>query len=497
MSSTTVSVLLPLSGSEGAAQRVRQTVESYLETTGFSFEVVPLVGAAGEREGALLRRGVSDAKGSTIVVVDPDLPYGVAAIGDAVAMIQAGTAEVVFGMRSDSPRHRLLQWLLVDTLPDPAIALKAFSSSAAQLVVGETKLHGPECALEIAFLATKYGFRVEPLRVTVADSTSRSLAFTATSLGSVIAIRMAARRMGYRASRRCPVCFSNHVWTVAQIPANLVRACSRCKCRYLNQFAEEEGGLPVRRVLRAHPPQHEPQHEARSQSARDRTSAHRLALLRKQLPQHARVLEIGVRDASFGLAASNEFECAGIDHAPAQARSARAKGLDVYCATLASFVNTGPPFDAVAIFHVFENIPDPHDALGRIKDLLKPGGALILTTFDTEGLLYLLTERRRMAEIFRTRLILYSRSALIELLEHSGFEIDVIGPDFDYRDHRFLRHVFASRWPWLAPLVNAILTVLPDPLLVSTGSMRVVARRRAGTPLDVRMIRSAEATHAR
>ena len=70
---------------------------------------------------------------------------------------------------------------------------------------------------------------------------------------------------------------------------------------------------------------------------------------------------------------------------------------------------------------------DPHDALARMKDLLKPGGVLLLSTFDTEGLVYLITERRWMTQNFRTHLILYSRSALIELLEHSGFEIVSIG----------------------------------------------------------------------
>ena len=41
-------------------------------------------------------------------------------------------------------------------------------------------------------------------------------------------------------------------------------------------------------------------------------------------------------------------------------------------------MNTGPSFDAITLFHVFENMPDPHDALGRIKDLLKPGGVFVM-----------------------------------------------------------------------------------------------------------------------
>jgi SAM-dependent methyltransferase len=215
------------------------------------------------------------------------------------------------------------------------------------------------------------------------------------------------------------------------------------------------------------------------------------------LTARARLLEIGVRDGSFGAAAAQEFEYVGIDPASAAARGARAKGLDVYCASLANFVNTGPAFDAIALFHVLENMADPHDALGRMKDLLKPGGILLLTAFDTEGLLYLMTERHRMAHNFRTHLVLYSRSALIELLERSGFEIQSVGPDFEYRDHRFLRHWVAVRWPMLAAVARLLLLPLPDPLLVSSGSMRIIARRRGGSPMNVRAIRSVEPTHAR
>ena len=219
--------------------------------------------------------------------------------------------------------------------------------------------------------------------------------------------------------------------------------------------------------------------------------------MRKQLTPRARVLEIGVRDGSFGAVASREFEYVGLDAASAAARNARARGLEVYCATLSSFVNTGPAFDAIALDHVFENMADPHDALGRIKDLLKPGGVLFLTTFDTEGLIYILSERKRMVHNFRSHLILYSRSAVIELLEHSGFEILTIGPELEYRDHKFLRHWSANHWSVLAPIAQAALHVLPDPLLVSSGSLRVVARRRGGTTNNVRAIRSVEPTHAR
>ena len=500
MEATSVSVLIPLGGRCATAESVRDSLASYLESTGLQYELLALSAQPGESYGALLRRGVSDAHGGVVVIVDASLPYPVRAIGDAIAMIQSGATDVVFGStRSPDAEHApfLLRWLLVPTLPDPNVRLAALSSSAARLVIGESQVNSEAIDLEIAFLANKYGFRIEYLNVQMSGRWRPS--FNAISgLLPLMRIRLNDRRMGYRAPRRCPVCLSPEVWSWAQIPGNIVRACRRCKCRYLNVVPEDEEAHPlVRREIRAHAAPSEPGEETHSQTAREKTNLRRYSYVKKQLTARARLLEIGVREGSFGMAASHDYEYVGIEPAAPAARAARARGLEVYCATLAGFVNTGPPFDAVTMFHVFENMSDPHDALARLKDLLKPGGMLLLTTFDTEGLMYLLTERKRTAHNFRTHRILYSRSALIELLEHSGFEIDSIGPSFEYRDHKFLRHRISSRWPRVAPLVQFVLSFLPDPLLVSSGSIRIVAKRRSGPPINMRAIRSAEPTHAR
>jgi 2-polyprenyl-3-methyl-5-hydroxy-6-metoxy-1,4-benzoquinol methylase len=498
MSSTSVSILVPLVGQPAELPSTLEAIESYLQATGFAFDIRVLDRRDGAGYGAMLRRGAADAGGSVVIIVDHDLPYPVSAIGDAVALIQSGMAEVVFGRRKDRPGDLLLRSLLVPILPDPSLHLKAFSADAVRLAITESRLCGRGFDLEAAYLANKYGFRVECLTVPAERSPSKATFDFWSGLGSAIAIRMTDRRNGYRAPRRCPVCLSNEVWNFDQIPGNVVRACSRCKCRYLRRFEVDEDTRPVRRVLRAQPRAVETGDETPHRGvAREKTSQRRLAALRRHLMSRARILEIGVRDGSFGAAASREFEYVGIDRAAAVARAARARGLDVYCSTVPNFVNTGPAFDAIALFHVFENMPDPHDALARMKDLLKPGGVLLLSTFDTEGLLYLITERRWMTQNFRTHLILYSRSALIELLEHSGFEIVSIGAELAYRDQRFLRHSVATRWPAMAPLVRTLLRILPDPLLVSSGSIRIVAKRRAGSPVNFRAIRSVEPTHAR
>ena len=145
--STSVSVLVPLAGGSSPAGTARESIEKYLETTGFTFEIITTSAAT---YGASLRKGVADASGSVVVVVDEALPYPVSAIGDAVAMIDSGATEVVFGTISRDHRSpAILRGLLVPDLPDPLLHLKAFSSTAAKLVVSETKLsvHMPNTTL--------------------------------------------------------------------------------------------------------------------------------------------------------------------------------------------------------------------------------------------------------------------------------------------------------------------------------------------------------------
>lgn len=487
---------MPLARDSGGVSPHEDAIREYLASTGLKFELLPVEREAGEGLGAQIRRGVALCSGETVVIVDPDLPYRIEAIGDAVALIQSGATDIVFGWTSRSAEPKLLRWI-IGTLPDPAIYLKAFSRHATRLVVDETKLDGDECGIEIAFLAAKYGFRIEKLSVSLQERAPAKAAFSIATLVDAVRVRVQNRRMEYRPARRCPVCFSSDVRTFAQLSGNVVRVCLRCKCRYLNEIpAQDQDALPMRRTLRPHPPAKDAAGR-HSDGARQKTSRRRVAAMRKKVTPHARILEVGIRDGSFGRAASKEFEYVGIDISPAAVRNARVNGLEAYTAALSTFVNSGRAFDAVVLHHVFENMPDPHDALARAKDLLAPGGVLVLTTFDTEGLLYGITERRLIAQLFGHHTILYSRSALIELLEHSGFEIEAINADFEYRDHRLVRHWFASHWPALAPLVNAVMHLLPDPMLVSSGSICVVSQRRAGAPFEGRIIRAVEPTHAR
>src|SRR5436853_157822 len=99
MSATSVSILVPLLGPSAELPSTLETIARYLQATGFAFDIRVLDRRDGAGYGAMIRRGAADAGGSVVIIVDPDLPYPVSAIGDAVALIESGAAEVVFARR--------------------------------------------------------------------------------------------------------------------------------------------------------------------------------------------------------------------------------------------------------------------------------------------------------------------------------------------------------------------------------------------------------------
>jgi dolichyl-phosphate beta-glucosyltransferase len=506
MSSTRVSIVVPALGRCDQLGPNVQRIAAYFGRTGLEHEIVVVTGpdevdprlpgvvrvVSAVGYGAAVRRGAQEAHGSIIVIADPALPYPETVLGDAVAMIDSATTDIVFGVTPGAGARGtlLLRFFLVPVLPDGSMLLKAFSAASAHVLFSEAKLAGAGFDLELAFLANKYGFRIEELPVTMSASGGHDHRVCNRRLMDLVRIRMANRKLAYRAARRCPVCYSSEVWTQAQLAENLVRACRRCKSRYLARLRDED-------ELARQASVQELEAAGASPAARLRTSERRLSILRKHTTAQARVLDVGAGDALFGSVASKELEYTGIDASPLAARDARMRGVEVYCATLEQFVNTGAAFDVITLFHVFECLADPHDALARVKELLKPGGLVFLTAFDTESLMYLVFERGRLEDNFRTRLILYSQSALIELFERSGFEILSVGDDFEYRDRKAVSRAVLTLLPRAGRLVAPLLGVFPDPMMVATGSLRIIARRRAGPPANIRPIRSAEPTHAR
>ncbi len=543
MPSPDVSIVIPAFNEEASLGRTLSEITEWLRRTGLEYEILvvddgstdatrDLVAEFGagdsavrllslarnEGKGAAVKRGVLEARGEVIAFIDADLPYQPDNLGQAIALVHSGTTDIAIGGRDlDSSEsdpsyplvRRFMGWafsfvvrtFLVPRIPDTQCGLKAFSSGAAKVLFSETRLSGFGFDFEILFLARKYGFRIERIPVAMShrhESKVRLLGDSLQMLFDVYRVRRLNRLMVYRAPRRCIVCFSAEVMTLTQIRSFVVRACHRCKCRYLHDFPSEEeldalynsGYFNSSEEMVGYA-------SGELTPAAAKTNERRLAVIKRVVSPRARLLEVGAGPGHFGAYAGADLDYTGIDMSKDAAREGRARGLKLFCSSLGSFVNLDGQFDAVTMFHVFEHLSDPHDALAKVKDLLKPGGILFLITPDTESLLCAISGDRWVSYKFPEHLILYSRSALIELLEHSGFEIVSVSSDYEYCSHDFLLSRIERLNPLAAKAASIVLPLLPNPLPVGSGSIRILAKRRAGPPVTVRTIPSAEPTHAR
>ena len=113
-----------------------------------------------------------------------------------------------------------------------------------------------------------------------------------------------------------------------------------------------------------------------------------LADLFRHGPREGKLVEVGCAYGYFLAEASKHFDATGIEICEAAASRARAQGLsvDVGAVTAAWLADKGP-VDAVAMLDVIEHLPNPAQTLALLRDRMRPGGALVLSTGDWGSLL--------------------------------------------------------------------------------------------------------------
>lgn len=104
-----------------------------------------------------------------------------------------------------------------------------------------------------------------------------------------------------------------------------------------------------------------------------------LAWIERDVPR-GRLLEVGSAGGYFLQAARRRgWEAAGIEISDDAARFARDQlGLDVRTGTLESVSLPPASFDVAYMGDVLEHVPEPMDALRRLHDLVRPGGAVVI-----------------------------------------------------------------------------------------------------------------------
>lgn len=122
-----------------------------------------------------------------------------------------------------------------------------------------------------------------------------------------------------------------------------------------------------------------------------RIARQHLRMLRRsiRLPHHHKLLDIGCANGLFlDEARRAGFEAYGAELSPDTAAFARTYfGLEVHPGDWREADYADGSFDVVTLFDTIEHLPDPLGELAALRGLLKPGGLLLQSAPNTEGLL--------------------------------------------------------------------------------------------------------------
>lgn len=154
-----------------------------------------------------------------------------------------------------------------------------------------------------------------------------------------------------------------------------------------------------------------------------------------------RLLDVGAALGYFVQAAHEAgWEASGLEVSEYAAGEARKRGLDVRTGASVS-VFPRSHFNVVTLWDVIEHLNDPLQVLQEIREVLAPGGLLVVSTGDLGHPFSRVLGRHARMYAPPQHLYYFSRDTLSRMLEAAGFEVVSIGPDKKRVTLQYVLHV--------------------------------------------------------
>ena len=142
------------------------------------------------------------------------------------------------------------------------------------------------------------------------------------------------------------------------------------------------------------------------------------------VPKNVRILDIGCGFGNaLGYHRSRGCSAHGTEMDANAQRVAATQLLDIRQGAFNRADWESASFDYVTLDQVLEHVYEPLPLLSDIRALLKPGGALLLTTPNAGGLQAKLLSRRWIHWHPPYHVLLYTRQAVTQLLHNTGFSV--------------------------------------------------------------------------
>ena len=222
--------------------------------------------------------------------------------------------------------------------------------------------------------------------------------------------------MRSEATRTCVVCGGSRRVAVLELGTWQISRCAGCRTHNLHPEPDEvvledfndgsgyDGAFDLQDEIRA-------QH--------DRS----LATL-ERFVEPGRLLDVGC-GPGFLLEQARErgWFAAGVDPSPFSVAQAHRKGFEAFEGMLEDVALPAGWFDALALLQVVEHMSDPRPLLARCRELLRPGGALLVATPNPGSTLARVKRERFNYWIPPVHCAWYTPKALASLLTNAGFRV--------------------------------------------------------------------------
>lgn len=196
-----------------------------------------------------------------------------------------------------------------------------------------------------------------------------------------------------------------------------------------------------------------------------------------------RLLDVGCSCGYFmEVAASRGFDVQGVEFSRSAIAAADANLRSrIFEGTLDEMPVNGM-FDVVSAFDLIEHVQDPRALLRRCAGVLKPGGALVISTPDAGHFLrFVMRSRWPMLQPMQ-HLFLFSRRALASALRAEGFQEVSVDTAYKTINVEYLINQIKALNPLLSVTLGTLTHAVPGSMLrrdrrVNIGEILAVARR--------------------
>ena len=229
----------------------------------------------------------------------------------------------------------------------------------------------------------------------------------------------------------------------------LVR-CRRCGLEYINPRPRAKA------IVDAYSRGDDPAYVSQV-DARQRTFDRALAQIEGLRPGGWRLLDVGTAAGAF-LAAARErgWTVEGCEPNRWLADwGSRHYGLNIRAGELFDQPFVAASFDVVTLWDVIEHTPDPARVIGRARELVRPGGLLIVNYPDRGSWLARLLGRR-WPFLSSVHLYYFTRDTITRLLERHGFGVLMMRPHVQRLELDYLLSRAAIVSVWLSRLARTV-----------------------------------------